>query len=117
VSASAVLALFLTPVIAVELQDEPARILRISAWLYVAVFVLLGFSWIARRKRDKAYVTVGMSIMNLCPVRVGSRLRLISGDLIPATKTEKRGRAAARVALMVILAAVVFLILEVMAYA
>jgi hypothetical protein len=119
----AVLALFLTPMIAVQAHhgsDSP--LLEVSAWVYVAVFVLLavclGVGKVLGAREHHAYVTVGLSIMDLYPLRVGRTTRLVSRTDVPDTwiQDEKRGQAAVRVALPVFVVAVIFFVVELISF-
>jgi len=117
VAALAVFALFLTPVIAVQSHREPvASLLETSAWIYAAIFVALAIVWVAGRRRRRPYVTVGMSIMNLFPLRTGKTVRLVCNEHAPASENDVRGRSAVTVAVVLILAGVVFFIFELLAF-
>lgn len=116
-AALVVFALFLTPVIAVQSHRESAAsLLEASAWIYTAVFVALAVVWVAGRRHRRPYVTVGMSIMNLFPLRTGKTVRLVHSEHAPASENDMRGRPAVTVAVVLILAGVVFFIFELLAF-
>ena len=111
-----VFALFLTPVIATRLRPA-SPLLKASAWVYVAVFVALVLSLLfTKRDRRRRHVTVGPSIMDLHPVLVGKRTRLVRTQYVPNAAPEKRGRAAAAVILPLILLGAAFVAFELIAY-
>jgi len=117
VAALAVFALFLTPVIAVQSRRESAgSLLEVSAWIYAAIFVVLAIVWVAGRRRRRPYVTVGMSIMSLFPLRTGRTVRLVHSEHVPASENDMRGRSAVTVAIVLILAEAVFFIVELLAF-
>ncbi len=110
------LALFLTPVVATH-ETQASWILKASAWVYVAVFVGLALSFaLQKRNRPQQYVTVGMSIMDLRPFRVGKTIRLVLNCYLPKIEGEKRGRAAAATVLPLMLLGILFIVFEVISY-
>lgn len=118
-----VFALFLTPVIAVD-RRAASSLVKISAWVYVAVFVVLALFMIrtkTRRPRHwQDHVTVGMSIMDIRTVRTGQSTRIVRGVHAQGTQEAgeaKRGRAAVAAALPLIVLGLVFLLFELISYA
>lgn len=118
---AAVFALFLTPIVAARAHGESISWpLGASAWVYVGVFVVLAAVWMAGRNRKperRPYVTAGMSIMALYPLRDGRTTRLVCSRGLPEAEGEKRGRAAVAVVVPLLLAGAVFLVIELVAYA
>ena len=111
-----VFALFLAPVIVSYSRSGSSSLLRASAWVYVAVFVVLGVSMARGKKKQRTYLTVGMNIMNVHPVREGRTLRFFDGRQLPADENERRGRAMAAIAIPMMLLGVVFLVFELISY-
>jgi hypothetical protein len=114
-----VFALFLTPVIALYSRDgSSSTALRVSAWVYVAVFVGLGVSLAGGKRQRLLNVTVGMNIMNIRPVRTGKAYRFVSRRSGPETggENERHGMAMVAVAVPVMLLGVAFVIFELFAY-
>ncbi len=114
-----VVALFLTPVVTLYSRDgSPSALLRASAWVYVAVFVALGVSIARDRKRRRRYVTIGMSILDLEPARIGSDVRMVSRASLPedAMRYERHGLAMAAVAAPAMLVGCAFIVFELIAY-
>jgi hypothetical protein len=114
-----VFALFLTPVIALYSRDASASTsLRVSAWVYVAVFVGLGVSLARGKRQQLLHVTVGMSIMDIRPVRTGKAYRFVSRQSGPETggEDERHGMAMVAVAVPVLLLGAAFFVFELFAY-
>lgn len=87
--------------------------------MYVTIFALLAVSWMAgraRKGRRRPYVTVGMSMMDLYPLRVGEATRIVRSPHLPELESQKRGRAALAIALPVIVLGVIFVLVELIAY-
>ena len=97
VAALAVFSLFLTPVIAVQGYSAATPSLKVIAWVYLGVFVVLAVLWALKKRHRREYVTIGMSIMG------GSR-RL-------------SGRVAAAIGMPLIVAAIGFFVYELIVYA
>ena len=112
-----VLALFLGPVIVVYGRGgQTSGLLKGSAWVYVAVFVGLALTMARGRKSERRYVTVGMNVMNLQPVKSGRTLRCVDARHLPDAGDERRGRAMALVAFPVMLLGIAFFVFELMSY-
>ena len=116
-----VFALFLTPIVAAHAHGESISwLLGASAWVYVGVFVVLAAVWTAgrnRRPERRPYITAGMSIMALYPLRDGRATRLVCSRGLPKAEGEKWGRAAVAILVPLLLAGAVFLVIELVAYA
>jgi len=113
-----VFAVFLTPVVAVYSGQGPSTtLLKIAAWVYVAIFVLLALAWFAGKRRRQTYVTAGMSTMDLYPLRIDGVTTLVSGEHVPEMGDSKRGRAAAVLVLPLILVGAVFVAFEIAVFA
>jgi hypothetical protein len=112
-----VLSLFLAPVIVVYSRGgHVSGLLKGSAWVYVAVFVGLAMSMARGRKQERSYVTVGMNVMNLQPLKTGRTLRCVDARHLPDAGGERRGRAMALVAFPVMLLGVAFFVFELLSY-
>jgi hypothetical protein len=114
-----VLALFLTPIIALYGRGgSSSAALTASAWVYVAVFVGLGASLTRGRNRQRTYVTVGMNIMNIRPVRMNKAIRFVSRESVPDAgyEAERHGLAMAGIAAPMLLLGIAFVIFELFAY-
>lgn len=112
-----VFALFFAPVIVVYSRSGQASgLLKGSAWVYVAVFVGLALSMARGRKSERRYVTVGMNVMNLQPVKSGRTLRCLDARHLPDAGDERRGRAMALIAFPVMLLGVAFFVFELLSY-
>ncbi|MBN1628898.1 MAG: hypothetical protein JW990_03970 [Thermoleophilia bacterium] len=78
VAALAVLTLFVTPCVAVWGYEGPAAsTLRTFGWVYLGVLIVLATAWTLKKKRQRRYVTIGMSIMDVRPLRVEGEVRLV----------------------------------------
>ena len=106
VAALAVLSLFITPVIALQGYDAPAAsALKVLGWVYLGVFVGLAVAWVFKKRHQPEYLTVGMSIMKLRPMRTGQAPRLVQDPRIsePGRHLSARLAAAAGVPLILLL--------------
>lgn len=118
VAALAVFSLFLTPVTAAQGHGPTAAsFLRVLAWAYLGVFVVLAVSWVWKKRRQRQYVTIGMSIMGLRPVRLGQATRMVHVAHVPGAATGLSRRVAAAVGMPLIVAAIGLLIYELIVYA
>jgi hypothetical protein len=112
-----VFSLFLTPVIAVYSGGgSPSVFLRASAWVYMAVFVALALSLVRGRNRQRRYLTVGMNIMDLRPVKMGKVTRFVRDQHLHEGDGERHGLAMVAVALPLIVLGVAFFVFELIAY-
>jgi hypothetical protein len=112
-----VFSLFFAPVIVVYGRGgHVSGLLKGSAWVYVAVFVGLAVCMARGRKQERRYVTVGMNVMNLQPLKTGRTLRCVDARHLPDSGDERRGLAMALVAFPVMLLGAAFFVFELLSY-
>lgn len=116
VAALAVLSLFLTPMIAVQGYDAAPPVLKGLAYVYLGAIVVLAFVWGFKRRHQREYVTIGMSIMELRPVRTGQVTRLVQRPRVVGGGTGLSTRLAAAVGMPLMLLAIGFLVYELVVY-
>jgi len=118
VAALAVFALFLTPVVTVQSYGGPAAsTLKTFGWVYLGVLLFLGVVWALKRRRQQHYLTIGLSIMDVRPVRVDETVCLVRTADAPYSEKGMSARAACLVGGLLIVLAAGLLAYEVILYA
>lgn len=116
-AALSVFALFLVPFIAVQTYGGPAAsTLKTFGWAYLGVMIVLAFAWAIKKKRRQRYVTIGLAIMDIRPVRVDDRVYAVRTCDAPDSGGGMSVRAASIVGGLLMVLAAGLLVYEAMLY-
>jgi hypothetical protein len=118
VAAFAVFTLFVAPAVAVQgYVGSAASTLKAFGWVYLGVLAVLAVVRAIKRKRQRRYVTIGLSIMDIRPIRVDETVRMVRTLDAPHPGRDVPPRVAAMAGGLLIVLAAALLIYEVILYA